>query len=60
MSNAEISRLIKIAVAQSNQYTDQKMADHVRGNMIGGAWMAIALVIFQAVLNTAIAIAVLS
>ena len=55
----DLKRVVAAAVSQSQAYTDQKMADHVRENMVGGVWMAIGMFIFQSVVNVAIAIAVL-
>ena len=55
----DLRKAVSAAVAQSQDYTDRKMADHVRENTIGGVWMAVLMFVFQAVVNVAIAIAVL-
>ena len=57
--NQDLRRAVQSAISQSQDYTDQKMADHVRENMVGGAWMALGMFVFQALVNVAIAIAVL-
>ena len=59
MHQQELKRAVAAAVAQSQAYTDKAMADHVRENTIGGVWMAVLMFVFQAVVNVAIAIAVL-
>ena len=47
----ELKRAVQAAIAESNRYTDQKFADHIRENTVGGLLMAIAFFVALEVFN---------